>query len=100
MCLAVPAKLLEIKDNIGIAEFGGVRREVSVMFVPEAKIGDYILIHAGSAIEIIDEKEAEETIKLFEEIIAIESDLKAWTETAPPEPLIEVGVEAGKSKGN
>lgn len=74
MCLAVPARLLEIKDTTGVAEFGGVRREISVLFVPEARVGDYVLVHAGSAIQTLDEAEAEETLRLFEEIAALEAE--------------------------
>ena len=70
MCLAVPARLLELNDSVGVADFGGVRREISVLFVPEAKVGDYVLVHAGTAIECLDETEAEETLKLFAEIAA------------------------------
>jgi hydrogenase expression/formation protein HypC len=75
MCLAVPARLIELRDTIGVADFGGVRREISVLFVPEVKVGDYVLIHAGSAIERLDESEAEETLRLFEEIAAAEANL-------------------------
>ncbi len=78
MCLAVPARLVEIDESIGVAEFGGVRREINVMFVPEAKVGDYVLVHAGCAIETLDEAEAEETLKLFAELAAAESDAAGW----------------------
>lgn len=81
MCLAVPARILEIRDTLGVAEFGGVRREISVLFVPEAKVGDYVLVHAGSAIQTLDEAEAEETLRLFEEIAALEAE-----DGAPPRP--------------
>ena len=69
MCLAVPGKLLSIDDNIdpifrkGIVSFGGINKEVNLSMVPEVKIGDYILIHVGVALSIIDEEEAEETMK-------------------------------------
>lgn len=75
MCLAVPARLVEIHESIGVADFGGVRREVSVLFVPEAQVGDYVLVHAGSAIERLNEADAEETLRLFEEIAAAEASL-------------------------
>jgi len=70
MCLAVPARLVEIRESTGLAEFGGVRREVSVMLVPEAKVGDYVLVHAGCAIETLDAAEAAETLRLFAELAA------------------------------
>lgn len=78
MCLAIPARLVEINETTGIAEFGGVRREVSVLFVPEAVVGDYVLVHAGCAIERLDEADAEETVKIFAELAAAESDAVGW----------------------
>ena len=77
MCLAVPARLVERSDTVGVADFGGVRREVSVMFVPEARVGDYVLVHAGAAIERLDEADAEETLRLFDEIAAAEAEFAA-----------------------
>ena len=65
MCLAIPAKVLSIKDGVAQVDFGnGVLQEVSVMLV-EARKGDYVLIHAGYAIEVLDENEAEETLRLW-----------------------------------
>ncbi len=68
MCLAVPMKLTKREEFFGVAELGGVKREVNLMLVPDAKLGDYVIIHAGSAIEILDEKEALKTIELFKEL--------------------------------
>ncbi|MCK4396595.1 HypC/HybG/HupF family hydrogenase formation chaperone [candidate division WOR-3 bacterium] len=68
MCLAVPMKLIEKKGKIGVAEISGVKREVRLDFFPEAEIGDYIIIHAGFAIQKLDEKDAEETLLLFKEM--------------------------------
>ncbi|MBE7542722.1 MAG: HypC/HybG/HupF family hydrogenase formation chaperone [Bryobacteraceae bacterium] len=63
MCLAVPARVEEIRGTrpeflCGIVDFGGVRREVSLAFTPAAQPGDYVLVHAGFALEVVDEKEA------------------------------------------
>jgi len=70
MCLAIPAKVLKIKDGVATVDFGGrVTREVNIMLV-EAKVGDYVLVHAGYAIQVLDEKEALETLKLWNEIMA------------------------------
>ena len=55
-------------------EIGGVERSASLLLTPEAKLGDYVLIHAGFAIHVIDEQEAMETLKLFQEIEALEKD--------------------------
>ena len=54
MCLAVPAKVLEIENAIGKVEIAGVSREVSMMLLPEAKPGDFVLVHAGFAMQIVD----------------------------------------------
>lgn len=70
MCLAVPMQLLEIKGDVGVVELGGVRREISLMIAPEAKVGDYLIVHAGTAIQILDEEDALETMKIFEEMEA------------------------------
>ena len=72
MCLAIPAKVLGIKDCVAQVDFGsGVSREVNVMLV-EAKVGDYVLVHAGYAIQVLDEKEAQETLRLWNEILEAE----------------------------
>ena len=59
MCLAVPAKVVEIKDQLASVELNGVRRAASLMLLPEAKLGDYVLVHAGFAMQIVDHEEAE-----------------------------------------
>jgi hydrogenase expression/formation protein HypC len=90
VCLAVPARLVETRDTTGLVDFGGVRREVSLLFVPEAAVGDYVLVHAGCAIERLDEAEAEETLRLFREIGALDefgyTSSVGVAEPAPPEP--------------
>ncbi|MBR6905707.1 MAG: HypC/HybG/HupF family hydrogenase formation chaperone [Selenomonadaceae bacterium] len=68
MCLAVPAKVLEIKDSLAKVELSGVMRDVSLMLLPEAKIGDYVLVHAGFAMQVVEEKEVEEMNALFAEM--------------------------------
>ena len=72
MCLAVPLRLVETNEEIGIVEMGGIRRRVNLSFVENAKVGDYVIVHAGFAITIMDEKEAESTIKIIEECIGEE----------------------------
>jgi len=66
MCLAVPSKIVSIKDDMAEVEIGGVIRETSLQLVPEARVGDYVLLHAGFAIQVLDEDEARETLKLLE----------------------------------
>jgi len=71
MCLAVPVKIVSIDGDEAEAEIAGVRRRVSIALTPEAKVGDYVLLHTGYAIGVIDEAEAEETLKLLEEIASL-----------------------------
>jgi len=68
MCLAVPTRVLSIKGQQAEVELSGVRRRVSVALTPEVRVGDYVLIHAGFAINVLDEQEAQETLALFEEL--------------------------------
>ena len=71
MCLAVPVKIVSIDGNEAQTEIAGVRRRVSIALTPEAKVGDYVLLHTGYAIGVVDEAEAEETLKLLEEIASL-----------------------------
>lgn len=68
MCLAVPAQIIERTEFMATVEIGGVTRQVSMMLLPEAVVGDYVLIHAGFAIQTIDEEEARQTLALFKEL--------------------------------
>ena len=68
MCIGVPLKLLERDEYSGIGEIEGVQRRISLALVPEAKVGDYGLIHAGSGLKVIDEQAAAETIALLQRI--------------------------------
>jgi hydrogenase expression/formation protein HypC len=70
MCLAVPMKLIERRELLGVAEVDGVRREVSLILQPEAKLGDYLLVHAGYAIGVVDEAEAQLTLDLLRQVAA------------------------------
>lgn len=72
MCLAVPMKLVSREDLKGVVELSGVRRDISLMLLPEAEVGDYVLVHAGYAIARVDEREAEETLQLLREALAAE----------------------------
>jgi hydrogenase expression/formation protein HypC len=69
MCLAVPGKILSISGEHAQIDFGGVNKEANVSLV-QAKVGDYVIVHAGFAIQIVDEEEAKETIQLWEEMLA------------------------------
>jgi hydrogenase expression/formation protein HypC len=68
MCLAIPAKIISIQDKEAVIEIGGIRREASLWLTPEAKVGDYVLLHTGFAIAVLDEDEARETLELIEAV--------------------------------
>ncbi len=73
MCLAIPAKVIICKEDKAQVDFGeGVLREVNMTLV-NAKVGDYVLVHAGYAIQILDEKEALETLSLWNEVLKLET---------------------------
>jgi hydrogenase expression/formation protein HypC len=74
MCLAIPAKVVSVRQEKARVDFGeGILREVNVTLV-KAKVGDYVLVHAGYAIQVLDEKEAQETIRLWNEILEAEAE--------------------------
>ncbi len=79
MCLAIPGKILSAEENdglrIGRIQFGGIVRSARLDFVPEAEIGDYVMVHVGFAISRVDEKEAERTYELLREMGALEAEL-------------------------
>ena len=68
MCLAIPALIKSIEDKEAEAEIGGISRRISLRLTPEAKVGDYVLLHTGYAINVLDEEEARETLGWLEEI--------------------------------
>lgn len=75
MCLGVPGKVLKVDDNplglkMGVVEFGGVAREVCLAYSPEAQPGDWVIVHAGFAISLLDEEEAQQTLQALAELAA------------------------------
>ncbi len=75
MCLAIPARVININEDKAQVDFGeGVLREVNVTLV-NAKVGDYVLVHAGYAIQVLSEKEAQETIQLWNQILEAEAEV-------------------------
>ena len=72
MCLAVPVKVVSIEGIEAEVEIGGVKRRVSIMLTPEARVSDYVLLHTGYAINVIDEAEALETLKILEEMASLD----------------------------
>ena len=74
MCLAVPVLIKSIEDKEAEVEIGGVNRRISLWLTPEAKVGDYALVHTGYAINIVDPEQAEETLKILRGIAEVEEE--------------------------
>jgi hydrogenase expression/formation protein HypC len=85
MCLAIPLKLLAVSPDgrEGSVDMGGAEKSVGLDLVPEARAGDFVLVHAGMAIHVIDEAEAEQTLKIFQEFAQF-PDLIAPPEKSNP----------------
>ncbi|KPL72209.1 hydrogenase assembly protein HypC [Ornatilinea apprima] len=83
MCLGIPGKIVDIyeKDQMqmGKVDFGGVIRETCLAALPDAKIGDYTIVHAGFALNLLSEEEAKETLALLQELSDIEAELGSET---------------------
>ncbi len=71
MCLAIPSKIVSIENNIAVIDVDGVRREASLLLLEDAEIGDYVIVHAGFAIQKIDEQAAMETLNLLRETLSV-----------------------------
>ena len=84
MCLGIPGKLLEVRNDnalpMGKVEFGGITKDICLAYVPEANVGDYVLVHVGFAISKVDEAEAQQIFKYIQQIGEL-SDL-----SDPPDP--------------
>ncbi len=68
MCLAIPAKVVEIAGDQGVIDMGGVRKEISLSLVDGVSVGDYVIVHVGYALNKLDPDEAERTLALFAEM--------------------------------
>jgi hydrogenase expression/formation protein HypC len=79
MCLGIPGKIIEIYERndiqMGKIDFGGVIKEICLVYIPEAEIGDYALVHVGFAISLLEEDEAIETLKLIKEVVDFNAEL-------------------------
>ena len=79
MCLGVPGKIIEIHADRGLrmckVDFGGVVREACIETLPEAKVGDYTIVHAGFALNLLSEEDALETLALLQEVLSLEDEL-------------------------
>lgn len=79
MCLGIPGKIVDLYERDGLpmgkVDFGGALREACLSYVPEAAVGDYVLIHVGFAINRLSEEEAQETLALLQEIVDLEEEI-------------------------
>ena len=84
MCLAIPGKILSTQEQNGIrvgeVQFGGVLRQTCLDLVPEALVGDYVLVHVGFAMSIVDRQEAEQTYALLESLGLLQDELETDSE--------------------
>ena len=69
MCLALPGEITELDGDHGTVDFGGVRRRINLKLVPQAKIGDFVIVHAGFAIQILQKEEAERTLDAWSDVL-------------------------------
>jgi hydrogenase expression/formation protein HypC len=87
MCLAIPGKVLSKQNiggvDVGQVQFGGITRQVALGFVPEAEVGDYVMVHVGFAISKVDAEEAERTYEILKELGTLEEELASEEQPAP-----------------
>ena len=72
MCLAVPMRLVQREGDFGVAEVGGVQRQIGLQLMDEVAVGDFLIVHGGFAIQKLDEEAAQETLALFEEMARLD----------------------------
>ena len=83
MCLALPSRVVErLPDDQALVDLGGVRKTVSIALTPEAQVGDYVIVHVGHAIGLLDPEEAERTLALFAELEASQAEASEPTGAA------------------
>ncbi len=69
MCIAAPAQIVEIKDNVATVDFGGVRQQAKLDLVEDVDIGRYVLVHSGYAIEVLTDQEAKDSLEAWDELL-------------------------------
>lgn len=74
MCLAIPSKIISIENNMGTIDVDGVQRQASLLLLEDAAVGDYVIVHAGFAIQKIDEEAAKASLKLLRETLSMVKD--------------------------
>ena len=71
MCIAAPAQIMEINDNVATVDFGGVRQQAKLDLVEDVEVGKYVLVHSGYAIEVLTERAAKESLEAWDELLKI-----------------------------
>ncbi|WP_225834461.1 HypC/HybG/HupF family hydrogenase formation chaperone [Streptomyces sp. NK08204] len=107
MCLAVPGRVLAVEDGTdpltGLIDFGGVHKRVCLEYVPDVRVGEYVIVHVGFALQRLDEESAQASLRLFEELGLLEEEFgDAWGRAAqeagvpkPAGPAATSGAEEG-----
>jgi len=84
VCIAAPAQILEIKDNVATVDFGGVRQQAKLDLVEDVDVGRYVLVHSGYAIEVLSDQEAQESLEAWDELLKImEEDAEEFKSRKP-----------------
>ncbi|MEO0080861.1 MAG: HypC/HybG/HupF family hydrogenase formation chaperone [candidate division WOR-3 bacterium] len=71
MCLAIPVRITELRGDMAVGEVGGIEREISVLMTPDVRVGDYVIVHAGFALQIVDQEEAKENLRILSEMAQV-----------------------------
>lgn len=71
MCIAAPAQIVEIRDNVATVDFGGVRQQAKLDLVEDVDVGRYVLVHSGYAIEVLSDQEAKESLEAWDELLKV-----------------------------
>ncbi len=77
MCIAAPAQIVEIDDNVATVDFGGVRQQAKLDLVEDVDVGRYVLVHSGYAIEVLSDQEAQESLEAWDELLKIMDEEEA-----------------------
>lgn len=81
MCIAAPAQIVEINDNVAIVDFGGVKQKAKLDLVEDVDVGRYVLVHSGYAIEVLSDQEAQESLEAWDELLKIMDEEDAERES-------------------
>lgn len=94
MCLAVPGKIDSVTDRDGtlmaVVDFGGIKKDVCLQYIPDAQVGQYVVVHVGFAIQRLDEESAKETLATFERLGILEEEFGDGFEAAAREKGVQL----------